>query len=68
MNEDTLNMAIRKFLKKVGISSQREIEHAILKAVENGDLMGDEKLTVTMTLNMPSIGIHHEIDGKIELD
>jgi hypothetical protein len=68
MNEDTLNMAIRKFLKKVGISSQREIEHAILKAVENGDLKGDEKLSVTMTLTMPTIGINHQIDGEIELD
>lgn len=54
MNEDTLNMAVRKFLKNVGISSQREIEHAILKAVENGDLKGDESLNIDMTLSMPA--------------
>jgi hypothetical protein len=49
MNEDTLNMEIRKYLNKVGVSSQREIEHAV-KAVESGSLSGKEKLAVKMTL------------------
>lgn len=68
MNEDTLNMAVRKFLKHVGISSQREIEHAIFKAVENGNLKGDESLNVDMTLSMPALGINHKIEGEISLD
>jgi len=68
MNEDTLNMAVRKFLKHVGISSQREIEHAVVKAVENGELTGVESLSVNMTLSMPSLGINHKIDGEINLD
>ena len=65
MNEDTLNMAIRKFLKKVGVTSQREIEHAVLKAIESGDLNGTESLEVHMTLSIPALGISHQIDGEI---
>ena len=44
MNEDTFNLQIRKFLKKVGISSQREIEAAVRKAIESGKIAGDGKL------------------------
>lgn len=68
MNEDTLNMAIRKFLKKVGITSQREIDHAVHKAIESGALKGSESLKVNMTLNIPELGIAHQIDGEIELE
>ncbi len=53
MNEDTLNMEIRRYLKKVGITSQREIEYATLKAVENGTLTGKETLEALMTLSIP---------------
>ena len=68
MNEDTLNMEIRKFLKKVGITSQREIEHAVLKAVEEGRLGGSESIEVKMTLNAPAIGVSHSIEGTITLE
>lgn len=68
MNEDTLNMQIRKFLKKVGITSQREIDHAVHKAIESGALQGSETLKVDMTLNIPELGITHQIDGEIELE
>lgn len=68
MNEDTLNMAIRKFLKKVGITSQREIDQAVHKAIESGGLQGSETLKINMTLNMPELGISHQIDGEIELE
>lgn len=68
MNEDTLNMEIRKYLKKVGISSQREIEHAVLRAVDSGALNGTETLHVQMTLSVPSLGIDHQIDGDIAMD
>ncbi len=53
MNEDTFNMEIRKFLKKVGVTSQREIEHTVLKAIEEGNLNGSETLEVKMTLEAP---------------
>ncbi|HEY5138400.1 MAG TPA: DUF6494 family protein [Methylococcales bacterium] len=68
MNEDTLNMEVRKYLKKVGVTSQREIEHAILKAIESGDLSGTETMAVTMTLNVPAIGLNCCIEGDIALE
>ncbi len=68
MNEDTLNMEIRKFLKKVGISSQREIEHAVQNAIGNGTLTGSESLTVKMTLEISDLDLKHEFDGSIKLE
>lgn len=68
MNEETLNMAIRSYLKSVGITSQRKIEYGIWKALENGTLGGLETLDVKMTLEVPAIGIKHRIDGKIALE
>ncbi len=68
MNEDTLNMEVRTFLKKVGVTSQREIEHAILKAVEEGHLQGSEKINVKMTLEVPEIGLNKTINGVIALE
>ena len=68
MNEDTLNMEIRKYLKKVGITSQREIEHAVLKSVENGTLSGNETLQVQMSFTISKLDINHQIDGEIALE
>ena len=68
MNEDTLNMEVRKFLKKVGITSQREIEHAIMKAIASGELQGSENIAVKMTLEASAIGIKHTIEGTIALE
>ena len=68
MNEDTLNMEIRKFLKKVGVSSQREIEHAVQSAIGNGTLTGSESLTVKMTLEISDLDLKHELDGSINLE
>ncbi|HEY8035539.1 MAG TPA: DUF6494 family protein [Methylobacter sp.] len=68
MNEDTLNLEVRKYLKNVGITSQREIEHAVLKAIEAGKLNGSETIEVKMTLDAPSIGVNHCIEGKIALE
>ncbi len=68
MNEDTFNMEIRKYLKTVGITSQREIEHAVYKAIEAGNLSASETLTVKMTLEVPALAISHCIDGNIALE
>jgi len=68
MNEDTFNLQIRKFLKKVGITSQREIETAVRKAIENGDIGGNEKLNAVVTLRVPSIGIEMNIEDDIALE
>lgn len=68
MNEDTLNLEVRKFLKTVGIASQRELETAVRKAVEAGILEGSETLAVAMTLEAPALGIRHTIEGSIALE
>lgn len=68
MNEDTFNLEIRKYLKHVGLTSQREIEHAVFKAVETAKLNGSETLDVKMTLELPALGVSHCIEGKIALE
>ena len=68
MNEDTFNLQIRKFLKKVGITSQREIEAAARKAIESGELSGSGKLHATVTLRVPEIGIELDIEDDIALE
>ena len=52
MNQDTFNMSIRKFLKHVGVHSQREIESAVERAIASSNLKGTESLPVKMTLTL----------------
>jgi len=61
------NLSIRKFLKMVGINSQREIEQAIQKAIESQRIKGDEALPVKVTLEIPSLGLKVPFDGEIKL-
>ena len=61
-------MEIRKFLKKVGITSQREISNAVYKALEKGDLGGSETLSARMKLELPDLELTIEIEGDIALD
>lgn len=68
MNEDVLNASIRKFLKTVGVTSQREIEKAVREGVANGRLKGNETLPAKMTLTVGGISLSHVIDGTIELE
>ncbi|HSR72113.1 MAG TPA: DUF6494 family protein [Kiloniellales bacterium] len=67
MNEDVFNMELRKFLKKVGVTSQREIEQAVRDAVESGKLSGNEKLKAKVTLSVEGLGLTHDITGDISL-
>ena len=68
MNEDTLNTTVRNFLKKVGITSQREIEKAVRAAVAAGRLKGNEKLPAKMTLSVGGIDLSLVIDGSVDLE
>lgn len=68
MNEDKFNLELRKFLKKVGISSQREIEKAIRSAIEQGRLSGGETVSVSATLELPELGTRETITGTIALE
>ena len=67
MNEDVFNMSLRKFLKKVGVTSQREIEKAVRDAIDNGQLRGDETLAAEVTLKVGGVELSERIDGRIEL-
>lgn len=67
MNEDVFNTSIRKFLKEVGVTSQREIELAVRDAVASGKLKGNETLRAKMTLTLGAVGLTHEVEGEIKL-
>jgi hypothetical protein len=68
MDQDTLNIGIRKFLKTVGVASQREIEQAVAKAVADGTIAGTENLSVTMTLTVDALQLQRIFDGTIALE
>ncbi len=67
MNEDVLNMSLRKFLKKVGVTGQREIEQAIRAAAADGRLAGADRVAAEVRLKIPAAGLDLRIDGEIEL-
>jgi hypothetical protein len=67
MDEKVFNMQIRKFLKNVGVTSQREIETAVRLALEDGTLKGGETVKAKVTLTIEQLGISTEIEGDIEL-
>ena len=67
MNEDVFNGSLRRFLKKVGITSQREIEKAVRDALASGRLKGHEKLPAKMVLTIGGVSLSHEISDEIEL-
>ncbi|MDP7600627.1 MAG: DUF6494 family protein [Rhodospirillales bacterium] len=67
MDDDQFNMNIRRYLKKVGITSQREIENAVRQALEKGELQGDEVLDMKVTLNISGLNKSVDIEGEISL-
>ena len=67
MNEDVFNTTIRKFLKQVGVNSQRAIEVAVRDAIAKGKLKGVETLPATVTLKVGGVDLSLEIEGTIEL-
>jgi hypothetical protein len=67
MDQETFNLSIRKFLKMVGVNSQREIEQAVQKAMMSGRLQGNESFDVKCTLEIPALGVRVPFDGEIKL-
>ena len=67
MNEETFNLSIRQFLKKVGVGSQREIEHAVAAALQAGTIPDNVSLPCRMTLQIDSLKLEVVYDGSIEL-
>jgi hypothetical protein len=67
MDQETFNLSIRKFLKTVGVSSQREIEQAVAKAIAARAISGAETLAATMTLCIAGLQLEVRFDGEIQL-
>ena len=67
MDQETFNLSIRKFLKMVGINSQREIEQAVATALASGAIKGSEVFSAKVTLVVAGVGIDVSFDGEIRL-
>ena len=68
MNDETLNMSIRKFLKTVGVNSQLAIEKAVRQAMEDGKLKGGESMPAEMTLVVGRLNLNIKFDGELRLE
>ena len=68
MNPDVFNMELRQFLKKVGVTSQREIENVVSHALEHGEIKGNERLRAVMTLKIDQLEFTHIIEDDIALE
>ena len=68
MNDDAFNLSIRKFLKMVGISSQREIERAVANAIEERRIAGTESFPARVTLVIAGLAVDVSFDGEIDLE
>jgi hypothetical protein len=67
MDAEALNISIRKFLKMVGVNSQREIEQAVAKAMAQGIVAGTETLAAQVTLEIAALKLNVKFDGEIKL-
>lgn len=67
MDQETFNLSIRKFLKMVGVNSQREIEQAVQKALADGRLKGEETFPAQVTLEISALGLKIPFEGDIKL-
>jgi len=67
MNEEAFNISIRKFLKMVGVNSQRAIEQAVDKAIADGNISGIESFPATVTLEVTGLQLSVKFDGEIKL-
>ncbi len=67
MSDDTFNMSLRKFLKRVGVTSQQTIEEAVRQARADGTLAGRGSVTARMVLTIDGLPVEHRVDGEISL-
>lgn len=68
MDEEVLNQQLRKFLKKVGVNSQREIERAVREARDAGRLDSSKPLQAIMRLELPELGVEYLVEDRIALE
>jgi len=67
MNEDNFNMSIRKFLKTVGVTAQREIEKAVRQAAEEGKLKDVERLKIEARIVVAGVALDVDINGELDV-
>ena len=67
MDEEIFNMSVRKFLKTLGVTAQREIELAVREKLDGGDLQGDEALDATATITVTGLSRDVVVTGRISL-
>ncbi|HET8747596.1 MAG TPA: DUF6494 family protein [Ramlibacter sp.] len=67
MDDEAFNISLRKFLKMVGVSSQREMEQAVAKALQEQAIAGNESFPARMTLEIPGLKLQVHFDGEIRL-
>ncbi|HLH91741.1 MAG TPA: DUF6494 family protein [Xanthobacteraceae bacterium] len=67
MNEDAFNASLRKFLKTLGVTAQREIEKAVRAAIVDGRIKDNEALPAKAIVSIPGVGLTWQVDGQIEL-
>jgi Family of unknown function (DUF6494) len=67
MDQETFNLSVRKFLKTVGVNSQREVEQAVASAIAAGTIAGGETFAATMTLQIAALRLEVKFDGEIRL-
>ena len=67
MDEEALNTSVRKFLKKLGVTAQREIEKAVRDGVASGRLKGSDRLPAKAVITLGGVDLKFEIDGDIEV-
>lgn len=67
MDEDVFNMSVRKFLKTLGVTSQREIEKAVRDAVAAGKISGNGKVKANARVTIDGVDLDFSVDGEIDL-
>lgn len=67
MNEEALNLSIRKFLRHFGVTAQQEIEQAVHRGLADGTLRGDERIPVRATLVVEGLVSDFRVDGELTL-
>ena len=68
MNEEKLNISVRKFLKNVGINSQRHIESRVRESLNSGKISSNKKISVTAKIESDELGLSETISGEIEIE
>jgi hypothetical protein len=67
VDEDTFNMSVRKFLKTLGVTAQREIELGVREQLDSGELRGDEAMEATATITVRGLRDDIVVTGTIAL-